>query len=105
MIGKTAVRHTSEEFVAFLDQIVTTQSRHREIHINADNLSAHKTAKVLAFLEPRESCLLAQLRQVPRRDHGDEHAIPVDAHRPRRQRDEGSHQEPRPCYQTRESAT
>ena len=51
VIGKTAERHTSDEFVAFLEQIVSTQRRDREIHIIADNLSAHKTAKVLAFLE------------------------------------------------------
>ena len=50
VLGKTAVRHTSDEFVAFLDQIVTSQPRDREIHIIADNLSAHKTAKVTAFL-------------------------------------------------------
>ena len=50
VIGKTAERHTSDEFVAFLEQIVTTQPADREIHIIADNLSAHKTAKVTAFL-------------------------------------------------------
>jgi transposase len=50
VLGKTAARHTSEEFVAFLDQIVTAQPRHREIHIIADNLSAHKTTKVTDFL-------------------------------------------------------
>jgi hypothetical protein len=44
VIGKTAERHTSDEFVAFLEQIVSTQRRDREIHIIADNLSAHKTA-------------------------------------------------------------
>ena len=51
VIGKTAERHTSDEFVAFLEQIVSSQRRDREIHIIADNLSAHKTAKVMAFLE------------------------------------------------------
>jgi transposase len=51
VIGKTADRHTSDEFVAFLEQIVSSQRRDREIHIIADNLSAHKTAKVMAFLE------------------------------------------------------
>src|SRR6266508_1235313 len=50
VLGKTAERHTSDEFVSFLDQIVASQPRDREIHIIADNLSAHKTAKVLAFL-------------------------------------------------------
>src|SRR4051794_4190519 len=51
VLGKTAVRHTSDEFVAFLDQVVSSQPRDREIHIIADKLSAHKTAKVTAFLD------------------------------------------------------
>ena len=48
--GRTAERHTSEEFVAFLGQIVPGQPRNREIHIIADNLSAHKTERVRQFL-------------------------------------------------------
>src|SRR2546427_9188655 len=50
VLGKTADRHTSEEFVAFLADIVAGQPRHRQIHIIADNLSAHKTARVRLFL-------------------------------------------------------
>jgi len=50
VIGKTAARHTSEEFVAFLADIVTHQPKTREIHIIADNLSAHKTERVRQFL-------------------------------------------------------
>ena len=50
VLGKTAARHTSDEFVAFLEQIVSSQPRNREIHVIADNLSAHKTTKVTAFL-------------------------------------------------------
>jgi transposase len=50
VLGKTAARHTTDEFVDFLDQIVTSQPRQREIHIIADNLSAHKTAKVTEFV-------------------------------------------------------
>src|SRR5215471_11846035 len=50
VIGKTAARHTSEEFVAFLSEIVAHQSKKREIHIIADNLSAHKTERVRVFL-------------------------------------------------------
>jgi transposase len=50
VLGKTAERHTSEEFVAFLSQIVAHQLQDREIHIIADNLSAHKTKRVEAFL-------------------------------------------------------
>jgi len=51
VLGKTAARHTSEEFVAFLNDIVVHQPRHREIHIIADNLSAHKTQRVRDFLQ------------------------------------------------------
>ena len=51
VIGKTAERHTSAEFVAFLADIVASQPDGREIHIVADNLSAHKTKRVAAFLE------------------------------------------------------
>jgi len=51
VLGKTAAHHTSEEFVAFLSDIVAHQPRNREIHIIADNLSAHKTQRVRDFLE------------------------------------------------------
>lgn len=50
IIGKTAERHTSAEFVAFLGEIVASQPVKREIHVIADNLSAHKTEKVAEFL-------------------------------------------------------
>jgi len=50
VLGKTASRHTSEEFVAFLSDLVARQSPRREIHIILDNLSAHKTARVRQFL-------------------------------------------------------
>src|SRR6267154_4553578 len=43
ILGKTALRHTSAEFVAFLGEIVAHQPAGRAIHIIADNLSAHKT--------------------------------------------------------------
>ena len=49
--GKTAVRHTSAEFVGFLQQVVSACKPQQEIHIILDNLSAHKTAKVEEFLE------------------------------------------------------
>ena len=51
VLGKTVSRHTSAEFVAFLEQIVAHQPRRREIHVIADNLSAHKTKLVQQFLE------------------------------------------------------
>src|SRR6202790_4666923 len=50
VLGQTGARHTTEEFVAFLGQIVALQPRGREIHIIADNLSAHKTKRVAQFL-------------------------------------------------------
>ncbi|HXM29814.1 MAG TPA: IS630 family transposase, partial [Chthoniobacterales bacterium] len=51
VLGKTSARHTSAEFVAFLEQIVASQTPAKEIHIIADNLSAHRTPKVWEFLE------------------------------------------------------
>lgn len=48
--GMTAARHTSAEFLRFLDRLVATQPRRRAIHIIADNLSAHKTKAVGAWL-------------------------------------------------------
>ena len=50
IIGKTAERHTSAEFVAFLGEILATPPAGREAHVIADNLSAHKTQKVTEFL-------------------------------------------------------
>jgi transposase len=49
--GKTAARHTSEEFVDFLGQVVGLCPPEQEIQIIVDNLSAHKTKKVSEFLE------------------------------------------------------
>src|SRR5262249_1414668 len=37
--------------VAFLAEIVATQKKGREIHVIADNLSAHKTKRVGQFLD------------------------------------------------------
>ena len=51
VLGKTSSRHTSLEFVEFLDQIVASQPKGKEIHLIADNLSAHKTKEVSAFLQ------------------------------------------------------
>lgn len=49
-IGQTAARHTSEDFLAFLAQVVDAQPRRREVHIILDNLATHKTQKVRTFL-------------------------------------------------------
>jgi transposase len=51
VLGKTAARLTSAEFVAFLTDIVVNQPRGKEIHVIADHLSAHKTVQVKDFLE------------------------------------------------------
>ena len=48
--GMTAARHTSQDFLAFLDRVVATQPKRRDIHLIADNLSAHKTKAVHAWL-------------------------------------------------------
>jgi transposase len=50
VLGTTALRHTSAEFVAFLADVVATQPAEKEIHVIADNLSAHKTRAVTQFL-------------------------------------------------------
>src|SRR6202162_103522 len=50
VVGKTAARHPSQEFVAFLAEVVANQPRGKEIHLIADNLSAHKTKRVEQFL-------------------------------------------------------
>ena len=50
VLGKTAARHTAAEFVAFLADIVVNQPRGKEIHVIADNLSAHKSPPVKDFL-------------------------------------------------------
>src|ERR1700756_395978 len=51
VLGRTAARHTSAEFVAFLADIVVNQPAAKEIHVIADNLSAHKTKRVTEFLD------------------------------------------------------
>jgi len=51
VLGKTAARSTSPQFVDFLSQIVASAKWASEIHIVLDNLSAHKTKAVEEFLE------------------------------------------------------
>ncbi|HEV7123093.1 MAG TPA: IS630 family transposase [Rhodanobacter sp.] len=55
VLGKTAARHTSAEFVAFLTDLVAQQPAGKEIHVIADNLSAHKTYRVDEFLAQHRS--------------------------------------------------
>jgi transposase len=49
--GKTAARQTSDEFVDFLNDLVGLCKPTQDIHVILDNLSAHKTQKVAAFLQ------------------------------------------------------
>lgn len=51
VLGKTADRHTSEQFIAFLPDLVANQSTGQEIHVIADHLAAHKTTRVTEFLQ------------------------------------------------------
>jgi len=50
VLGKTAAHHTSQEFVAFLADLVVHQRQGQELHVIVDNLSAHKTKHVEQFL-------------------------------------------------------
>ena len=49
--GKTTPRHTSQDFVGFLEEVVAQCPGRRQIHIILDNLSAHKTRLVHEFLQ------------------------------------------------------
>jgi transposase len=51
VIGQTAARHTSRDFVAFLEEVLSLCPRRQQIHIILDNLSAHKTQLVRDFLQ------------------------------------------------------
>jgi transposase len=48
---QTAARHTSQEFVGFLEEVVATQRIEREVHVILDNFAAHKTDLVKGFLQ------------------------------------------------------
>jgi len=50
VMGQTVGSHTCAEFVAFLEEIVGSQPKGKEIHIILDNLSTHKTQLVRDFL-------------------------------------------------------
>src|ERR1700685_2897462 len=50
VLGKTAARHTSAEFIAFLEGLVARTPWAKQIHVVLDNLSAHKTKDVEQFL-------------------------------------------------------
>ena len=48
--GMTAARHTSQDFILFLEGLVARTPWAKEIHVMLDNLSAHKTKHVGRFL-------------------------------------------------------
>lgn len=48
--GMTAGRHTSKEFITFLQGLVARTTWAKQIHVVLDNLSAHKTKDVERFL-------------------------------------------------------
>jgi transposase len=48
--GMTAGRHTSKQFISFLEGLVARTGWAKEIHVVLDNLSAHKTKDVERFL-------------------------------------------------------
>ena len=50
-MGQTAARHTSQEFVAFLEEVVATQPAERDVHGILDNFATHKTKLVKHFLQ------------------------------------------------------
>ena len=50
-MGLTATRHASQEFVAFLEEVVATQPREREVHVILDNFATHQTDLVKGFLQ------------------------------------------------------
>jgi transposase len=58
VFGKTAPRHTSEQFVAFLTDVVASQPKRREIHVICDNVSSHKTERVADFLNAHRNVRL-----------------------------------------------
>jgi hypothetical protein len=49
--GKTTARHTSQDFVAFLEEVVAHCPARQQIHIILDNLSAH-AIQALDRLDP-----------------------------------------------------
>lgn len=68
VLGQTAARHTSQEFVAFLEEVVGTQPAGREIHIILDNFATHKTYLVKGFLAQHPNMNLSLQQQSGRPD-------------------------------------
>jgi transposase len=60
--GMTAARHTSQDFVAFLEGLVKRTGWAQQIHVVLDNLSAHKTKDVERFFRSTRKCGFTSLR-------------------------------------------
>lgn len=58
ILGQTAARHTSQEFVTFLEDVVATQPAQREVHVILDKLSTHQTDLVKRYLEQHPNATL-----------------------------------------------
>ena len=56
VLGKTAARHTSAEFVAFLTDIVVNQPRGRQIHVIADNSRPTRPSRSASSSPPIATC-------------------------------------------------
>ena len=41
VIGQTAARHTTQDCVAFLEEVVATQPANGDVHVILDNFSTH----------------------------------------------------------------
>jgi transposase len=50
VLGQTAARHTSAEFVEFLEEVIASCPPDQPVHIILDNLSVHKAPRVREFL-------------------------------------------------------
>ena len=53
VIGKTTDRHRSKEFLTFLEHVESETPKDQDLHIILDNLSAHKTADVMKWVNAR----------------------------------------------------
>jgi len=49
MVGRTAARHTRQECVAFLAEVVADQPRGKDFHLIADKISVQMTRRVGQF--------------------------------------------------------
>src|SRR5438874_777932 len=50
VVGQTAARHSTHDFIAFLQTVVDSLARRRAIHLILDNPATHKTQKMRTFL-------------------------------------------------------